>query len=204
MIELETLKACFPQTDPQRVAYFHEGICQTFEIYEINNPRRQAAFLAQCGHESGGLRLTEENLNYKAEALTRLWPKRFPPDVAARYARNPEMIANRAYCDRMGNGPESSGEGWAYRGRGLIQLTGKANYIACSDALGIDLVSEPDLVAQNPVAVLSAGWFWDRNGLNALADAEDILAMTKRINGGTIGLEDRKKHYEHMKHVLGE
>lgn len=204
MIELETLRECFPQTDPQRVAYFHEGICQTFEIYEINNPRRQAAFLAQCGHESGGLRLTEENLNYKAEALTRLWPKRFPPDVAARYARNPQMIANRAYCDRMGNGPEESGDGWAYRGRGLIQLTGKANYIACSDALGIDLVSEPDLVAQNPVAVLSAGWFWDRNGLNALADAEDILAMTKRINGGTIGLEDRKKHYEHMKHVLGE
>lgn len=203
MITLDVLQACFPQTKPDRVQYFHEGICQTFEVFEINTVLRQAAFLAQCGHESGGLRLTEENLNYNAGALSRTWPSRFPADVAARYAKNPEMIANRAYCDRMGNGPEASGEGWAYRGRGLIQLTGKANYTACSDALGIDLVSEPDLVAQNPVAVLSAGWFWDTNRLNALADSQDLLTMTKRINGGTIGLEDRIKHYEHMKHALG-
>jgi putative chitinase len=203
MIELEALYACFPQTKKDRVAYFHEGICQAFEVFEIDNPRRQAAFLAQCGHESGGLNLTEENLHYKAKTLMALWPKKFA-GVADEYAaKGPQAIASRAYGGRMGNGPEETGEGYTYRGRGLIQLTGKDNYIACADALGVDIVSEPDLVAQNPIAVLSAGWFWDTHHLNALADVEDLVTMTKRINGGTIGLEDRIKHYEHMKEVLG-
>ena len=203
MIALAKLQECFPDTKPARVAYFHEGICQTFEVFDINNPRRQAAFLAQCGHESGGLNLTEENLHYKAATLTKLWPKKFPADVAAQYAEmGPEAIGSRTYGGRMGNGDESTGDGYRYRGRGLIQLTGKDNYAACGDALGMDLISEPDLVSENPVAVLSAGWFWDTHHLNALADAEDLLTMTKRINGGTIGLEERIGNYHDMLEVL--
>ena len=203
MIALAKLQECFSDTKPDRVAYFYEGICQTFEIFEINNPRRQAAFLAQTGHESGGLNLTEENLHYKAATLTRLWPRLFPADVAEAYAaKGPQAIASRAYGGRMGNGPEETGDGWAYRGRGLMQLTGKDNYAACSDALGMDLVSDPDQVSQNPVAVLSAGWFWDTHHLNALADAEDLTTMTKRINGGTIGLEERIENYKDMIEIL--
>jgi len=203
MIALAKLQECFSDTKPARVAYFYEGICQTFEVFDINNPRRQAAFLAQCGHESGGLNLTEENLHYKAATLTKLWPKKFPADVAAQYAKmGPEAIGSRTYGGRMGNGDESTGDGYRYRGRGLIQLTGKDNYSACGDALGMDLISEPDLVSDNPVAVLSAGWFWDTHHLNALADAEDLLTMTKRINGGTIGLEERIENYHDMLEVL--
>lgn len=205
MIALAKLQECFSDTKPDRVAYFHEGICQTFEVFEINNPRRQAAFLAQTGHESGGLNLTEENLHYKAATLGRLWPRLFPADVAATYAaKGPQAIASRAYANRMGNGPEETGDGWSYRGRGLMQLTGKDNYAACGDALGMDLISEPDLVSQNPVAVLSAGWFWDTHHLNALADIEDLVTMTKRINGGTIGLEERIENYKDMIEILSQ
>ena len=203
MITIEQLQACFPYTKADRIEYFHEGICQTFQVFDIDNPRRQAAFLAQTGHESGGLNLTEENLHYKAATLGRLWPRLFPEAVAAEYAaKGPQAIASRAYGGRMGNGPEETGDGWAYRGRGLMQLTGKDNYAACSDALGMDLVSDPDQVSQNPVAVLSAGWFWDTHHLNALADAEDLTTMTKRINGGTIGLEERVANYQHMIQIL--
>jgi putative chitinase len=203
MIELtlEQLKECLPQAKEANLEKFLEGINETFEHFEINTPERVAMFLAQTAHESGNYSAVSENLNYSAKALMAFWPKKFA-GVAEQYARLPEKIANRAYCDRMGNGNEASGDGYKYRGRGAIQLTGKDNYTACGKALGLDLVNDPDQVAQNPVAILSAGWFWDTRRLNQWADKGDVLTVTKRINGGTIGLEDRKKHYEHILHVV--
>jgi putative chitinase len=174
----------------------------TCDKFEINTPERVAGFLAQCGHESGGFRFTSENLNYRAEALSRSWPSRFPPGVAESYAMQPERIGNRAYCDRMGNGDEASGDGWKYRGRGLIQLTGKDNYAAFSLDADNEALVNPDLVAEPELAALSAGWFWSKNGLNALADAKDIVGMTKRINGGTNGLDDRQMRYSRLMSVL--
>jgi len=174
----------------------------TCDKFEINTPERIAGFLAQIGHESGGFRFTSENLNYRAEALTRLWPSRFPPGVAESYAMQPEKIANRAYCDRMGNGDEASGDGWKYRGRGLIQLTGKDNYAAFSLDADNEALVNPDLVAEPELAALSAGWFWKKNGLNALADNQDIVGMTRRINGGTNGLDDRQMRYSRLISVL--
>ena len=171
--------------------------------YEINTLERVAGFLAQVGHESGGLRFTVENLNYRAEALSRVWPSRFPPGVAESYAMQPERIANRAYADRMGNGDEASGDGWAYRGRGLIQLTGKDNYAAFSLEANNEALTKPDLVAEVELAALSAGWFWSRNGLNTLADNKDIVGMTVKINGGTNGLDDRQMRYSRLLSTLG-
>jgi putative chitinase len=198
---VEILQACLPQAKPARLEMFCEGINETFEHFDISNPARMAMFLAQTAHESANFSAVEENLNYQAKALMAFWPKRFA-GVADQYARKPEKIANRAYCDRMGNGNEASGEGWAYRGRGLIQLTGKDNYRHCGDALGIDLLSDPDQVSHNPVAVLSAGWFWDTRKLNPVSDAGDVERATKLINGGTIGLKDRAEHFHHIFEVL--
>jgi putative chitinase len=200
-LTIDVLKACLPQAKPERLNMFLEGLNETFEHFEINTPARQAMFIAQTAHESGNFNATEENLNYQAKALMAFWPKKFA-GVADEYARKPEKIANRAYCDRMGNGNEASGEGWKYRGRGLIQLTGKDNYRACGKALGLDLLAEPDQVAKNPVAVLSAGWFWDTRKLNQWADKEDVTTVTKKINGGTIGLADRTAHFHHILEVL--
>jgi putative chitinase len=174
----------------------------TCEKFDINTSERIAGFLAQIGHESGGLRFTSENLNYRAEALTRVWPSRFPPGVAESYAMQPEKIANRAYADRMGNGDEASGDGWKYRGRGLIQLTGADNYAAFSLDADNEALVNPDLVAEPELAALSAGWFWNKNGLNALADAKDIVGMSRRINGGTNGLDDRQMRYSRLISVL--
>jgi putative chitinase len=165
----------------------------TFAKYDINTPERQAAFIGQCAHESGNFKTLEENLNYKPEALMRVWPSRFPDlAIAMKYAHNPEMIANKVYGGRMGNGPEEAGDGWKYHGRGLIQLTGKENYANCGSGIGVDLLSNPNLLNTPEYAALSAGWFWGKRGLNLLADSGDIETMTKRINGGLIGLEDRK------------
>lgn len=164
-----------------------------FDKYEINTPKRQAAFIGQCQHESGNFKTLEENLNYKPEALMRVWPSRFPDlPTAMKYAHNPEKIANKVYGGRMGNGVEETGDGWKYHGRGLIQLTGKENYANCGQALGIDLLSTPNLLTLPEQACLSAGWFWNRKQLNSLADSADFETMTKRINGGLIGLDDRK------------
>jgi putative chitinase len=165
---------------------------ETFERFDINTPERQAAFIGQCGHESGGFKILQENLNYSAEGLQKTWPKRFPTlEDAQPYARQPEKIANKVYAGRNGNGDEASGEGWRYRGRGCIQLTGKANYNAAGDALGVDFLADPDVVATPQYAALTAGWFWFIHDLNSLADARDDLAITKKINGGTNGLDDR-------------
>ena len=153
-----------------------------------------AAFIGQCSHESGGFRTLNENLNYSAQGLRNTWPSRFPDDATANaYARQPEKIANKVYGGRMGNGPEASGDGWRYHGRGLIQLTGKANYQAAGAALGVDLVANPDLAATPKYAALTAGWYWDTHKLNALADKQDNTAITKAINGSTLGLIDRQR-----------
>ena len=166
---------------------------ETFAKYDISTSQRQSSFIGQCAHESGNFRILEENLNYSAARLMAVWPSRFPSlDVAEQYANNPEKLANKIYSGRMGNGNEESGEGYAYRGRGLIQMTGKEAYANCGSGLGMDFLSNPDLLSTPEYAALSAGWFWGKRGLNALADSGDIETMTKRINGGLIGLEDRK------------
>ena len=167
-----------------------EPLQETFEKYQINTPKRQACFIGQCMHESGGFKFLKENLNYSAKALMATWPSRFPDmDMAEKYERQPEKIANKVYSGRMGN--TEDGDGAKYIGRGLIQLTGKDNYRAFGEAIGEDLVSTPQLVEEPRYAALSAGWFWNKRGLNALADIMDITTMTVRINGGRIGIDDR-------------
>jgi putative chitinase len=176
------------------------------EKFQINTPLRLAHFLAQCGHESGGFRLTKENLNYSAKGLMGIFKKYFPTEALAnQYARNPEKIANKVYGNRMGNGPESSGEGFKYCGRGYIQLTGKDNYTAFGKAINEDLTKDPTVVAGKH-ALLSAAWFFSKNGLHKLADggATDavVTQITKRVNGGTIGLADRIKHFKEYHALL--
>jgi putative chitinase len=172
-----------------------EPLVDTFNRFQINTPERQAAFIGQCQHESGNFKTLRENLNYSAKGLCGTWPKRFPNEESALpYHRNPEKIANKVYADRMGNGDEASGDGWKYSGRGLIQLTGKNNYTLAGDSLSAALLHSPDLVLEPTYAALTAGWFWNTNNLNVEADAANYTGMTKRINGGTIGLVDRIKH----------
>jgi putative chitinase len=167
-----------------------EPLQETFEKYQINTPKRQACFIGQCMHESGGFKFLKENLNYSAKALMATWPSRFSDaDIAEKYARQPEMIANKVYSGRMGN--TEDGDGAKFIGRGLIQLTGKDNYRAFGEAIGEDLVANPQLVEEPRYAALSAGWFFNKRNLNALADVMDIETMSKRINGGTIGMADR-------------
>ena len=186
------------------VPQWYKALCMILPEYGINTPQRVGAFVAQCAHESGNFRLLKENLNYKAESLMRVWPSRFPNlAVAQQYAMQPEKIANKVYCDRMGNGSEASGDGWKYAGKGLIQLTGKDNYTWFAESIETPLDQIPEYLQTFEGAVQSACWFWEVNNLNQWADAGDILTLTKRINGGTIGLDDRIKHYNHALHVLG-
>lgn len=180
-----------------------DALNEAMDKFGIDTPARQAMFLAQCCHESGHFRLTQENLNYKAESLSRVFPKYFRDKDPEDYAKQPEKIANLVYGNRMGNGDEESGDGWRFHGRGLIQLTGKDNYEALGEAIGKDLTAEPDFVASPEGAALSAAWFWHKNNLNHFADADDIVSCTKRVNGGTIGLEERKELYEGAKRAFG-
>jgi putative chitinase len=187
--------------------HWYHALEQALPDYDINTPQRVAAFIAQCAHESGGFRALKENLNYKAATLRKIFPKYFPDDATANhYASLPnkqEAIANRVYGGRMGNGPEASGDGFRYCGRGLIQLTGKSNYQNFADSIETPVEDIPEFLATFEGAVQSACWFWESNNLNQWADKGDILTLTKRINGGTIGLDDRIKHYEHALHVVG-
>lgn len=181
--------------------------------FGISTPRQIAGFLAQTAHESGGYTMLTENLNYRAATMAVCWPGRFaeqgsdkkpkkdaqgkniPNKFALALEKHPEQIANVVYSSRMGNGPTESGEGWKFRGRGLKQLTGKDNYTRCGQAIGVDLVANPDLLLEPEYAALSAAWFWSVNKCGALADADDFVGLTKKINGGTIGLADREKRY---------
>lgn len=184
--------------------HWYTALEQLLDDYEINTPQRVAAFIAQCAHESGNFVFIKENLNYKAASLRKVFPKYFPTDeLAAQYANKPEMIANRVYANRMGNGDEASGDGYRYCGRGLIQLTGKDNYTFFAGSLDISVEEAAEYLQTFEGAAQSACWFWEQNNLNQWADKGDILTLTKRINGGTIGLEDRIKHYNHALHVLG-
>jgi putative chitinase len=201
-ITQEQLGACIgnnPYLD-----HWTEALNKILPDYGIDTPQRVAAFIAQAAHESGNFTALHENLNYRAVTLRKVFPKYFPTDeMAAQYAQQPERIANRVYANRMGNGPEESGDGFRYCGRGLIQLTGQQNYQSFADSIETPLEQIPDFLQTFEGAVQSACWFWENNNLNQYADTDDILTMTKRINGGTIGLEDRKRHYEHAKHVFG-
>jgi putative chitinase len=175
------------------------------EKFEVNTVLRLAHFLAQASHESGGFKLVNENLNYGAKGLLAIFPKYFDATSAAAYERKPEKIANKVYGGRMGNGPEATGDGWKFHGRGYIQLTGHDNYAAFAKAIGEDTVANPDLVATKyPLA--SAAWFWSKNGLNAIADTgagdEVVVKITKRVNGGIIGLDDRLKHFHEFHNLL--
>ena len=187
--------------------YWYHALEQLLPDYDINTPQRIAAFIAQCSHESGGFRVLKENLNYRAVSLRKIFPKYFPDDtIANHYASLPnkqEAIANRVYGGRMGNGPEASGDGYRYCGRGLIQLTGKQNYEEFAMSIETPVEEIPEYLATFEGAAQSACWFWEKNNLNKWADAGDIKELTRRINGGYIGLEDRIKHYNHALHVLG-
>jgi putative chitinase len=181
-------------------------IPDTAAKFQINTPLRLAHFLAQCGHESGGFRATQENLNYSAKGLNGIFRKYFPTEAAAvAYARQPQKIASKVYANRMGNGSEASGEGYKFRGRGYIQLTGKENYTAFGKSICEDMTANPDVVASK-YALLSAAWFFSKNGLHKMADegASDLVVtkITKRVNGGTIGLPDRIKHFKEYYHLL--
>jgi putative chitinase len=198
MITAEQFHKLFPRNpDPELWA---ASMAEVFPTYEINTPMRISAFLAQCGHESGGWTTFQENLMYSAQGLCGTFKKYFPTiEAATPYARNPEKIANRVYANRMGNGPEESGDGYKFRGRGPIQLTGKSNYTQFAKDMFDDwqnVIDNPDWVTEDKdFALMSAIWFWNKNKLNVQADAGDIKLMTKKINGGYIGLEDRIKHY---------
>ena len=204
MLTSSQFKELFPNCkDPDG---WVDAMNEVFPKYEINTPERIASFIAQCGHESGGWRVFSENLNYSAKALDAIFGKYFKR--AARdsepYHRQPEKIANVVYANRMDNGDTDSGDGWKYRGRGPIQLTGKANYSSFAEDMDVDVVDNPDMVSEDKeTALMSAIWYWNKNGLNRYADSGDIKTMTKRINGGYIGLEDRISHYEHAIEVLG-
>lgn len=194
MLSLEQLYKINGNLNKSECEYYLESLNVVLPNKEINTSLRLCHFLAQIIHESGHFKCKSENLNYSAKALRCVFCKYFKTDaIANEYARKPEKIANRVYANRMGNGDEASGDGWKYRGRGLIQLTGKCNYEACGKAIGLDLLCNPDLLTESAEAsVLAACWFWNKNNLNQFADKDDIITITKRINGGTNGLEDRK------------
>jgi putative chitinase len=201
-ITREQLQSCIGKNP--YLDYWVNALNAILPEYEIDTPQRVAAFIAQTAHESGNYVFLKENLNYKAASLRKVFPKYVPDDgIAAAYANKGERIANRVYANRMGNGDEASGDGYRYCGRGLIQLTGKNNYQNFADSIETDVEEVSEYLGTFEGAVQSGCWFWETNNLNKWADAGDIKTMTKVINGGYIGLEDRIKHYEHALHVFG-
>jgi putative chitinase len=186
------------------IDHWHEVLDQLLPDYDINTPLRVAHFIAQCAHESGNFVFIKENLNYRADSLMKTFKRYFPTlELAQQYEKKPEKIANRVYANRMGNSDEASGDGWRYCGRGLIQLTGKDNYTFFAGSLGISVEDASEYLATFEGAAQSACWYWEQNNLNRFADANDVKGLTRAINGGYIGLEDRLKHTEHALHVLG-
>jgi putative chitinase len=185
------------------IEHWCEALNKILPDYDISTPARIAAFIAQTAHESGGYTALHENLNYRAESLCRVWPRYFNSGNGNDYAHQPEKIANKAYANRMGNGSEESGDGWKYCGRGLIQLTGKSNYQAFADSIETDLSEIPAFLQTFEGAIQSACWFWENNNLNKWADAGNIEKMTQIINGGQLGIDDRKARYTHALQILG-
>ena len=204
MISDDTLKQIMPTLPDTKRAALLPPLQAAMDEFQVNAPKREAAFLAQVAHESAELNRFSENLNYGAPGLMATWPKRFPDlATATRYERNPEKLANFVYANRIGNGDEASGDGWRFRGRGPIQITGRENYDKYGRRLNVDLVQDPDKAATPEVGFRVAGLYWQENGLNELADAEMFETITKRINGKMIGLDDRLKYYARAKGVLG-
>jgi putative chitinase len=186
------------------IDHWYEVLEQLLDDYDISTPLRVSHFIAQCSHESGNFVFIKENLNYKAASLQKIFSKYFPTaELAQQYANKPERIANRIYASRMGNGDEASGDGYRYCGRGLIQLTGKDNYTFFAGSLGISVEEASEYLATFEGAAQSACWFWEQNNLNRFADANDVRGLTRAINGGYIGLEDRQSHTQHALHILG-
>jgi len=182
---------------------WYNALIKVLPDYQIDTPERLAAFISQCAHESNDFTEIQENLNYKAESLMRTWPSHFPTmEIANQYAHNQEMIANRAYANRMGNGSESSGDGWKFCGRGLIQLTGRSNYQNFADSLQMNIDDVPAYLGTYEGAVQSACFFWENNNINEWADKRDNKRITKIINGGDLGLEDRMKRYDEAYNIL--
>jgi len=205
MSTLLTLDQLKQMVKNPHIDHWYAALSELLDDYEINTPRRIAAFIAQCAHESGNFVFIKENLNYKAASLRKVFPKYFPTDaLAAEYANKPERIANRVYANRMGNGNEASGDGYRYCGRGLIQLTGKDNYTFFAGSLSISEDDASEYLATFEGAAQSACWFWEQNNLNRLADAGDIKGLTRAINGGYIGIIDREEHTRHALHIMGE
>lgn len=202
MLSMTQMKAVLPRLNWDKAQLYISFISTVLPKYGIDTPLLQAHFLAQVAHESGGLQFTEENLNYSVQGLRSVFRKYFPTiDIANEYARQPKKIANRVYANRMGNGSEASGDGYKFRGRGLIQLTGKDNYQKFSLDSGIDVVTNPDLLLQPEWALTSACWFWNKNKLNKYADQDDMIMVTKKINGGTHGLNDRLQYLQSFKQI---
>lgn len=202
-ITLQNLQQIFTTTNHKILQCVADEINNISNKYSLTTVNRLAGFIAQCGHESANFRLNIENLNYSAKALRAVFGKYFPTDsIANTYARKPELIANKVYANRMGNGPESSGDGWRYRGRGYIQLTGKDNYTFFSQYINKTLSETLQYILTVQGSLESAAWFWDKNNLNKYCDNDDIVGMTKRINGGTNGLSHRTKLYKDIKALL--
>ena len=202
-LTVDKLKKCMPEN--RKIFAWHPVFQEHLPKYEINTPKRVAGFLSQTANESIYYTTYKENLNYSASRLLVIFKKYFDSASAAKYARHPEMIANRVYANRIGNGPESSGDGWKYRGRGAIQTTGRANYAECSEFIYGDksvLLDNPDLLSQTNGIVLSAIWYWSTRNLNSFADNKDIKGMTKKINGGYHGLDDRIMLFNRMYDIL--
>ena len=177
---------------------------ETFAKYDISTPLRQAAFIGQCAHESNNFTRLEEGINYSASRLMAVWPSRFPTlEAAAPYANNPEKLADKVYGGRADLGNKEDGDGFKFHGRGCIQLTGRDSYERCGEAIGVDLIGQPNLLVEPLYACLSAGWFWNKKGLNVLADAQEYGQMTRRINGGLVGLDDRIVKITKAKQILG-
>ena len=194
-ITVAQLRAIVPTLTPAKATQCLPALLQTMSEFGIDTHQRAAAFIAQTAHESGGFSALVENLNYSPQALTKTWPAHFSGATAAQYAFKPEKIANKAYANRLGNGGEASGDGWRYRGRGVVQITGKTNYQACGQGLGLPLVSSPELLEVALNAFRSAGWYWKSRKCNMYAGNGDFVGLTMAINGGTNGLEDRKAYY---------
>lgn len=203
LVTFEQLNSFFEDTNEDIIQKYVDPLNAVLQFYDINNKQRISMFLAQVGHESGGLRTIKENLNYSADRLKVIFPKYFRNVDTSEFAKNPEKIANRVYCSRMGNGDENSGDGYRYCGRGLIQLTGKSNYTAFATDMEMSLDEATEWLKTEEGAAWSAGWFWDSRELNKWADEGDVLTVTKKINGGTIGLADRESHYEAALEIFG-
>ena len=203
MIDQDIILEIFPNAKPEIVEALVNSEDLLASDYGIDTPLKMAHFLAQTAHESGGFRVMEENLNYSSDRLMAIFPKYFRNIDARSYHRQPEKIANHVYANRMGNGDEESGDGYKFRGRGLIQLTGRSNYTLFAEENDMDVDDAVSYLTTPEGAIESAAWFWNRNDINELAEDDNVVAVTKRINGGTNGLDDRRKYTNKFKDILG-